>query len=281
VANLALASVKKTGIKLIDDQHLALLDLIRDFDAAINEHGAKKDLEENFEKLIDYICYHFKEEEGLLIQHDYPDFKAHKKKHDKLIRQALSFQEKYKKGIPNLEVEIMFFLSEWIVSHINKTDMAYVSHITGNEYNNSALLNAKEAVSKADRSNKSVSVKKEKTIMPPDCITGIAEIDNQHRAIMGLINSLDETISKQQAAESKKTLTQLIVAIKTHFSSEEKLLENSNITIDGYKDNNKKFIKKINMFQKMCNDGVGCSETEIAIFLQDWFLRHVKIPIGK
>lgn len=273
MANLALTAVKKTGIKLIDDQHLVLLNLIRDFDDAINGKKEKITLEKIFEELINYIDYHFKAEENLLIESGYPDFDEHKKKHDQLISQALNFQEKHKKGIPNLEAEIMIFLTEWIVSHINKSDMAYVSHVTGNKDNNSGLLAGEQALDKSKKSNKKTVT--DKIFLSIDCSSGIEEIDSQHQQIMALINSLNTAISKKDSANSKVVLQNLIDNVKAHFSTEEKLLESSQ-NIDTHKNSNKKFIKKINMFQRMCNDGVGCSETEIILFLKDWFLSHIK-----
>ena len=119
----------RTGIKIIDEQHQLLIDLVKDFEHAINENKDDFFIEETLEKLINYVSYHFKAEEELMAHHNYPDFNHHKENHDDLVKKVIDFHERCKKKELNMESEVLCFLKEWIVNHITKSDMEYVPYI--------------------------------------------------------------------------------------------------------------------------------------------------------
>ncbi|MCW8910501.1 MAG: bacteriohemerythrin [Gammaproteobacteria bacterium] len=127
--DLVLSSVMKTGITLIDEQHQLLIDLVKDFENAINEDMDDHFVEGTLEELINYVSYHFKAEEELMAHHNYPGFSHHKEKHDDLVKKVIDFHERFKKKELNLENEILVFLKDWIVNHITKSDMEYVLYI--------------------------------------------------------------------------------------------------------------------------------------------------------
>jgi len=131
LTNLELLSVMKTDIKLIDEQHMSLLNLIRDFDEAIINKKGKTAIGKTLNEIMNYISHHFRAEEELMIRHNYPGFYEHKKQHDDLFKKAIKYQEKYKEGIPKIEIEISAFLTDWVVNHINKSDIEYVPNVTG------------------------------------------------------------------------------------------------------------------------------------------------------
>jgi len=277
VSNTVLSSVMKTGIDLIDEQHQVLIDLISEFDEAVNNNMGKEVLGRTLDEVVNYIGLHFNTEEDLLLRHGYPGFDGHRLKHNKLVNQVLKFREKYNKGIPNMESEIRVFLMDWVVSHINKSDMDYVPFVTGNENQLTERLIVNEKSSAISQTNNTASVGVEKVILPDDCYTGIEEIDNQHLGLIDLINKLDETIMNKNTVDSKPVLEELVDYTKSHFGMEEELLQKNNYPhIEDHIGKHKNFIKKISKFQKMCNDGVGCGETEIVVFLKDWLLKHIK-----
>lgn len=276
MTSLALSSVLKTGIEHIDEQHLSLVKMIQSFDEAISKNKNDEILGQLLDELIDYINYHFKAEEALLAEHNYPSLDEHKKTHQALVEKVISFHTKFKKGIPGLEVEIMFFLMDWIVSHINKSDMDYATHITGHKNDGSDTLGGLISIEKAVADNKDSSVSVDKICLPDDCYTGIEVIDKQHLGFIDLINDLDEAIRLKDSS-SKQVLASLVDHTKAQFIMEEALLQDSDYPdLDAHKNTHKKFIKKITMFQRMCNDGVGCAETEIISFLKGWLVDHIK-----
>jgi len=276
LTSLALSSVLKTGIEHIDEQHLSLVKMIQSFDEAISENKNDAFLEQLLNELIDYINYHFKAEEELLAQHNYPDLEKHKKTHQDLVEKVIHFHAKYKKGIPGLEVEIMFFLMDWIINHINRSDMNYAAYITGHTNDGSDTLGGVISIKKSALYNEQIPVSVEKIGLPDDCYTGIDVIDTQSLGFFDLINDLDEAIRLKDST-SKQVLASLVDHAKAQFSMEEALLQESDYPdLEVHQTMHKKFIKKISMFQRMCNDGVGCAETEIISFLKSWLIDHIR-----
>ena len=129
MTSLVLSSVMKTGIKIIDEQHQLLISLVNDFEKVISSDIGEAYIEKVLQELINYISYHFKAEEELMARNNYPDFSNHKKTHDDLVKKAIGFHERFKKGEQNLEKDIMLFLKDWVINHITKTDMEYVPYI--------------------------------------------------------------------------------------------------------------------------------------------------------
>ncbi len=116
----------QTGLSTIDQQHRQLVDLINDLHKAMKSGSSVSESGRILDKLINYTASHFKTEEKLFQQHNYPEYKQHKEHHDKLVAQVVAFQKDFQSGSAVLSAELMDFLKEWLVGHIKKTDMNYV-----------------------------------------------------------------------------------------------------------------------------------------------------------
>ena len=68
-------------------------------------------------------------EEELLRQHKYPEEKLHELEHSKFIAKAFEFRENFDAKKPGLNLEVVKFLSGWILSHIQITDNRYTKHL--------------------------------------------------------------------------------------------------------------------------------------------------------
>jgi len=63
-------------------------------------------------------------------QTDYPDSASHKQQHDALTSQVIEVQEKHAAGAAaSLTLEVMQFLRNWLVNHIQGTDQKYMTHL--------------------------------------------------------------------------------------------------------------------------------------------------------
>jgi hemerythrin len=76
-----------------------------------------------------YAIFHFREEERLMEQGDYPELAEHKKLHEAFIEKLNHFKEGYMKSDPLVNYELFDFLSRWIVDHIMTEDMKYEAYI--------------------------------------------------------------------------------------------------------------------------------------------------------
>lgn len=108
----------------IDEQHKRLFDLI----AKVFEVAGKKEdfskVEEIFAELEKYVVYHFGVEEKIMTQCKYPDLEAHKVEHKKFVAKVLEEKERAINS-KKLSFELMGFLNNWLIHHIQKSDKEY------------------------------------------------------------------------------------------------------------------------------------------------------------
>jgi len=118
------------GIDSIDAEHKKLVGMLNDlYDGMRSGHG-KEVLGKVLDNLIAYTAAHFKNEEKYFVQTGYPASAAHKKEHDDLTKQVLDVQAKYEAGAAGtLSLEVLSFLKNWLVTHIQGSDKAYGPHL--------------------------------------------------------------------------------------------------------------------------------------------------------
>jgi len=114
------------GVRVLDDDHKKLVAMVnRLYDAMKDGHG-KDSLGKILDGLVDYTKTHFAREEQFFAQTAYADSAAHHKQHADLTQQVLDVQQKYKAGVTgSLSLEVMNFLKNWLVTHIQGSDQKY------------------------------------------------------------------------------------------------------------------------------------------------------------
>lgn len=118
-----------TGIDVIDNQHLRIVDYINQLESAMaapNRHTVGQVLDE----LVDYTLSHFAFEESLQEEAGYQFAKPHKAIHDVFIKRIAKYQERNNAG-EDIAESLHTLLSTWLVHHIKRDDMAYVAQIRG------------------------------------------------------------------------------------------------------------------------------------------------------
>ncbi|MFC1886341.1 bacteriohemerythrin [Thermodesulfobacteriota bacterium] len=104
----------------IDLQHKKLFDIINStIDVYESGHG---ELLPVFKELADYLQYHFATENEYMLEHEYPDFLAHHKEHQKFTKKMLSFLDRADEAKSDLARDVLIFLKEWYVDHVPGTD---------------------------------------------------------------------------------------------------------------------------------------------------------------
>ncbi len=110
---------------LMDSQHKKLVALINELHSAMKEARGKDVLEKTLDDLVKYTQFHFDSEEALMLKANYAEFKLHQQVHKKLTIQVLDLQKKFKGGKSLLSMEVLNFLKNWLVEHIQGTDKKY------------------------------------------------------------------------------------------------------------------------------------------------------------
>lgn len=122
------------GIAKIDEQHKKLLDIGRELVSVLESTAEGYDEYDELKKLIiqlhDYTIHHFSEEEKLMKKADFVDLPAHRIQHEKFENKIkeIDFDE-LDENQYNYTMEILDFLSNWIVNHIIKIDTQYTVKI--------------------------------------------------------------------------------------------------------------------------------------------------------
>jgi methyl-accepting chemotaxis protein len=114
------------GIRTIDEQHRQLVGIINELHRAMKQRRTKTDTTTILNRLVDYTVYHFGTEEKLFATHGYPENDAHRDIHRKLVGQVGDFKTRFASGDASVAIELMGFLKDWLVNHINVTDRRYV-----------------------------------------------------------------------------------------------------------------------------------------------------------
>jgi len=114
------------GISQFDNEHKKLVSMINELFDAVQSGRGKESLGHILDGLIDYTKTHFANEEHYMEKFSYPDLKAHRTEHETLTKQVVDIQRKYHQGATAmLSMEVMTFLKNWLIKHIQGTDKKY------------------------------------------------------------------------------------------------------------------------------------------------------------
>lgn len=114
-----------TNVKELDKQNKMLFKIINTFDDAVETRKEEKIVEKTLDSLLDYADCHFKREEELLKQHEYPDFEFHKDQHSRLHEDLFTIYKEYKDGTKDIAAKIAFLLGYWLNDHLFNEDKKY------------------------------------------------------------------------------------------------------------------------------------------------------------
>jgi len=112
------------GVTQMDNEHQRLIDIINNLYAAMRSGRSKDAIGSVLDELIEYTKTHFAHEEGLMQKTGYEGFDVQKRSHVELVNQVLEIQQKFKDGTA-LGQEVMTFLKNWLINHIQGLDKKY------------------------------------------------------------------------------------------------------------------------------------------------------------
>ncbi|MCI5144561.1 MAG: hemerythrin [Candidatus Electrothrix sp. AR3] len=112
-------------IRVVDQQHQKLIDIINDLHDAMKAGHGKDVLSTILIELINYTGTHFTTEEQYFTKFNYPDTSAHKKEHVDFVQRVLDFKEEFENGRMTVSIELLYFLRDWLMNHIKVSDKKY------------------------------------------------------------------------------------------------------------------------------------------------------------
>ncbi|CAK0741458.1 hypothetical protein CCP2SC5_100058 [Azospirillaceae bacterium] len=120
------------GVTQFDNEHKKLVSLMNDLFDAVQAGRGKEALGRILDDLVSYTKTHFINEEQYMQKHGYDSFLAHQQEHEALTKRVIEVQQKYHSGATAmLSMEVMTFLKNWLVKHIQGTDKKYGPFLNG------------------------------------------------------------------------------------------------------------------------------------------------------
>ena len=113
-----------------------------------------------------------------------------------------------------------------------------------------------------------------------DLVTGVADIDRHHRALISWANRLfeaEDTRSEERMVE--RTMTALVDYIAYHFAAEEEVMER--LGYDGLKAHREQHQRLSREAERLSRDIAGVkilksTVLELHFFVEDWIRQHIK-----
>lgn len=114
-------STFSVGIKVIDEQHQHLIEIINRLSAELEAHVETIDLQDFFQEFANYGEYHFQTEETLFNRYEYPERSLHLAAHAAYRKTLQGFLVR-EGDTETIAHELLDFLGKWWVEHITGTD---------------------------------------------------------------------------------------------------------------------------------------------------------------
>jgi hemerythrin-like metal-binding protein len=113
------------GIDTIDTQHKQLFDIMNKIYVASEEESDLEMIMPLFDQLQDYTKYHFDEEEQFFTTLSESNIEQHKNEHQFFINELEKIKQQSLR-IGTISLELLYFLNDWLVNHIQVEDPKYL-----------------------------------------------------------------------------------------------------------------------------------------------------------
>lgn len=114
------------NVKEIDEQHKKFIEILNQMYDFIYAQKDKLEIRKILDQLTEYANLHFKTEEGYFDKFNYENSVEHKEEHKKLKNQVVDFYKKIESGQVEISLELLNFLENWLVDHLEIQDQKYV-----------------------------------------------------------------------------------------------------------------------------------------------------------
>ena len=128
-----------TGVESLDVQHAELAACLNSIakmcfseegQASGDCSGKAEQLEKLVSQLYDMTRQHFKHEEQLMLEAEYPNYSAHVHEHGMLLGELkLMIRTSFRKDRENIDPETLKALKSWFIAHIAQSDKLFAQFL--------------------------------------------------------------------------------------------------------------------------------------------------------
>jgi hemerythrin len=112
------------GNVMIDRQHQELFSRFNDLISACRERKGKEKVLDLLDFLADYVVEHFRAEEELMRQNQYPEYEGHRRLHQHFVDKLTALRQEMKEegATVNLVVATNQAVLQWLIEHVKRVD---------------------------------------------------------------------------------------------------------------------------------------------------------------
>jgi hemerythrin-like metal-binding protein len=125
MAFITWTSKMSVGVEKLDNDHQKLISYINQLHEGLTSGLGISDMTYILGGLASYAVGHFANEETLMRDHSYQSIADHLREHKAFLKKVQDFQLQLQSGRKSFSLELMSFLSSWLVNHVMNTDMQY------------------------------------------------------------------------------------------------------------------------------------------------------------
>jgi len=159
------------GVAKIDRQHRKLIGMVQQLENALDGSNTLKEMSRTLKSVVDYTSYHFKDEEDLMAQINFQGYDEHVKQHTKLIKDVRSILFAIRGGKAFTAQDLIKFLTDWVLDHIEKEDKKIGAEIERRRTNLSDAPKIQAHVKKAPTQEIKVSLNTLKSLLSKELIS--------------------------------------------------------------------------------------------------------------
>lgn len=120
----------EVGHPIVDYDHKMLVNIANELHFAVTQKQDDGAVLRYLGQFATSIETHFKREEALFMDSDYPHKEKHCQNHRDIEKLVRGFAQAYEANAASVDIEkLMAFLQEWLVKHIGKLDKGYASYV--------------------------------------------------------------------------------------------------------------------------------------------------------
>jgi len=114
------------GVSTIDEEHKKFIDIINKAIVTKEHNDKPEEIREILYEMIKYALNHFATEEANMIKFNFPEYQSHRNEHLDFTDKTVSMINKVIKGDYNVANQILEYLKQWLVNHIQGSDRKYI-----------------------------------------------------------------------------------------------------------------------------------------------------------
>jgi len=114
------------NILTIDDDRKKFISIINKAIVAKQHNNNTEKVKDVLKEMIMYALSHFSTEEAYMIEFDYPESQHHKEEHHVFTIRTTAYLNRVINGDYQVAGEILEYLQQWLVRHIQVTDKKYI-----------------------------------------------------------------------------------------------------------------------------------------------------------